>query len=258
MFIKKRNKKISILIVSCATIAVATVGFSSWIIGLFQSEVNANFTNIQVDSTRDRTKYINIELESSAIHIGEISSVSDNGQINVEATSNNNLDVLVKNFDIAFNNTTASFSSITFLTTISEGGSLIYNISASENDIFKRESGKYTFIELNRNDLKNINEINSYFTKKTIGNYTLYTLNKTISENPYSKLGFKRGSLFDYKDPSTFYQSKFNNASLDSTENKLKMLSQMETELTYMKNALNNKTITVKATLEINFNEVSA
>ena len=113
MSIKRRNNKINIIVIGCATIAIATVGFSSWIIGLFQTEVNAVFTNIQVDTTKDRTKYIDIKLASNSIKIGEVNSADKNGQIYVE-NSDNNLEVNVSSFDVAFNINSGEFKSINF------------------------------------------------------------------------------------------------------------------------------------------------
>lgn len=253
MSIKRRNNKINIIVIGCATIAIATVGFSSWIIGLFQTEVNAVFTNIQVDTTKDRTKYIDIKLASNSIKIGEVNSVNKNGQIYVE-NSDNNLEVNVSSFDIAFNIYSGEFNSINFEIIYSSDSNLPYSIEA-ENDLFGRSTGKYTFLELGWSNIEGVDNLKSYFNEETIGNYTLYSLN-SISDNPYSKLSFKWGTLFDRKDPSKYYQEKFNspNQINASTETKLKMLSQMENELKAMNTALSGKDITVKATLNVTFN----
>lgn len=253
MSIKKRNNKINIIVIGCATIAIATVGFSSWIIGLFQTEVNAEFTNIQVDTTKDRTKYIDIKLASNSIKIGEVNSVDKNGQIYVE-NSDNNLEVNVSSFDVAFNIYSGKFNSINFEILNSSDSDLSYSIKA-ENDLFGRSIGKYTFLELGWSNIEGVDSLNKYFSKNTIENYTLYSLDST-SENPYSKLSFKWGTLFDRKNPSKYYQEKFNSANQikASTETKLKMLSQMENELNAMKTALSGKDITVKATLNLTFN----
>lgn len=254
MSIKKRNSKINIIVIGCATIAIATVGFSSWIIGLFQTEVNAVFTNIQVDTTKDRTKYININLTSNSIKIGEVNSTNKNGQIYVE-NSDNNLKVNVSSFDVAFNIKSGEFNSINFEIINSSDSDLSYSINA-ENDLFGRSSSKYTFLELDWSNIEGVDNLKRYFNEETIGNYTLYTLNKTISKNPYSKLSFKWGTLFDGENPSTYYQKKFNSANQNnaSAETKLKMLSQMENELNTMNTKLSGKDITVKATLNVTFN----
>lgn len=253
MSIKKRNNKINIIVIGCATIAVATVGFSSWIIGLFQTEVNAELTNIQVDATKDRTKYIDIKLASNSIKIGEVNSVNNNGQIYVE-NSDNNLEVNVSSFDVAFNINSGEFNSINFEIINSSDSNLSCSIDA-KNDLFGRSTGKYTFLELGWSNIEGVDSLNKHFSKKTIENYTLYSLNST-SDNPYSKLYFKWGTLFDGENPSKYYQEKFDSANQinASTETKLKMLSQMENELNAMKTALSGKDITVKATLNVTFN----
>ncbi len=253
MSIKKRNNKINIIVIGCATIAIATVGFSSWIIGLFQTEVNAEFTNIQVDTTKDRTKYIDIKLASNSIKIGEVNSENINGQIYVK-NSDNNLEVNVSSFDVAFHKNSGKFNSINFEILNSSDSDLSYSVD-SKNDLFGRSSDRYTFLELDWSNIEGVDNLKKYFNEETIGNYTLYSLDSFLG-NPYSKLSFKWGTLFDGENPSTYYQKKFNSANQNnaSAEAKLKMLSQMENELNAMNTKLSGKAITVKATLNVTFN----
>lgn len=244
MSIKKRNKKISFIIVGCATIAVATVGFSSWVIGLIQPEVDLSITNVTVDGTKDETKYINIEIKSGdVLKIGEITSTSqeDIGEIFVE-NGESDLEIEITNFEIAFNKNN-SFGKVDFALSVNDGGSMTY--TAKSNDAFERNNGnKYTYLEINwSSSIASLSD----FDLTTVGNYYLYKPKET---SIYNKLEFKWGSLFEYKSPTDYYQSKFDDAT--STEKKLLMLTQMENELSQMKSDLGGKIITIQATLSIN------
>lgn len=243
MSIKKRNKKISIIIVGCATVAVASVGFSSWVIGLFQPEVDLSVTNVTVDGTKDETKYINIVIKpDDVLKIGEIKSITeeDTGEIFVE-NGISDLEIEITNFEIAFNKNN-SFEKVDFVLSVNENGSMSY--TAKIDDAFGRTSGSdYTYLKINRNS--SITSLTD-FGYTTIGNYYLYTPN---SKSIYNSLKFTWGSLFDYKSPTIYYQNQFDSAT--SVQEKLKMLTQMENELTQMKSDLGGKTITLKAILSI-------
>lgn len=243
MSIKKRNKKISIIIVGCATVAVASVGFSSWVIGLIQPEVDLSVTNVTVDGTKDETKYINIVIKpDDVLKIGEITSSTeeDSGEIFVE-NGMSDLEIEITNFEIAFNKNN-SFEKVDFVLSVNENGSMSY--TAKIDDAFGRSSGSdYTYLEINRNS--SITSLMD-FDLATIGNYYLYTPN---SKSIYNSLKFTWGSLFDYKSPTIYYQKKFDSAT--SAQKKLKMLTQMENELKQMKSDLGGKTITLKAILSI-------
>ena len=243
MSIKKRNKKISIIIVGCATVAVASVGFSSWVIGLIQPEVDLSVTNVTVDGTKDETKYINIVIKpDDVLKIGEITSSTkeDSGEIFVE-NGMSDLEIEITNFEIAYNKNN-SFEKVDFVLSVNENGSMSY--TAKIDDAFGRSSGSdYTYLEINWNS--SITSLTD-FDLATIGNYYLYTPN---SESIYNSLKFTWGSLFGYKSPTIYYQNKFDSAT--SVQEKLKMLTQMENELTQMKSDLGGKTITLKAILSI-------
>ena len=243
MSIKKRNKKISIIIVGCTTVAVASVGFSSWVIGLFQPEVDLSVTNVTVDGTKDETKYINIVIKSDdVLKIGEIKSITeeDSGEIFVE-NGMSDLEIEITNFEIAFNKNN-SFEKVDFVLSVNENGSMSY--TAKIDDAFGRSSGSdYTYLEINRNS--SITSLTD-FDQATIGNYYLYTPN---SKSIYKSLEFTWGSLFGYTSPTIYYQNKFDSAT--SVQEKLKMLTQMENELKQMKSDLGGKTITLKAILSI-------
>lgn len=244
MSIKKRNKKISIIIVGCATVAVASVGFSSWVIGLIQPEVDLSVTNVTVDGTKDETKYINIVIKSDdVLKIGEITSITeeDSGDIFVE-NGMSDLEIEITNFEIAFNKNN-SFEKVDFVLSVNENGRMSY--TAKIDDAFGRSSGSdYTYLEINRNS--SITSLTDFDLVATIGNYYLYTPN---SKSIYNSLKFTWGSLFDYKSPTIYYQNKFDSAT--SVQEKLKMLTQMENELKQMKSDLGGKTITLKAILSI-------
>lgn len=244
MSIKKRNKKISIIIVGCATVAVASVGFSSWVIGLIQPEVDLSVTNVTVDGTKDETKYINIVIKpDDVLKIGEITSITeeDSGEIFVE-NGMSDLEIEITNFEIAFNKNN-SFEKVDFILSVNENGSISY--TAKNDDAFGRSSGdNYTYLEINWDS--SITSLMD-FDLTTIGNYYLYTPN---SKSIYNSLKFTWGSLFNYESPSTYYQNKLD--SVTSVQEKLTMLSQMENELTQMKSDLGGKTITLNARLFIN------
>lgn len=246
MIMKKKTSIISILSISLVAVAIATVGFSSWVIGLIQPEVDLSITNISVDSTKDETKYVNIEINSDdVLKIGEVTSASEdsNGEIFVEE-GNSDLEIQITKFEIAFNKNN-TFENINFSLSLSDNGSLYY--TALNDDAFGRTSGKsYSYLEINWGDSLDSTSLNE-FTYTEIGNYKFYDNPTSVSK--YRTLKFNRGSLFDFGSPSSFYQSKFDNAS--STKDKLKMLSQMENELNQMKLDLGGKTITLKATLTI-------
>lgn len=243
MSIKKRNKKISIIIVGCATVAVASVGFSSWVIGLIQPKVDFSITNVIVDGTKDETKYINIVVKpDDVLKIGEITSTTQegSGEIFVE-NGMSDLEIVITNFEIAFNKSN-SFEKVDFTLSVNESGSMSY--TAKINDVFGRSSGnEYTYLEINRNS--SITSLTD-FDLTEVGNYYFYTPN---SKSIYNSLEFTWGSLFDYECPTIYYQNKFDSAT--SVQEKLMMLTQMENELTQMKSDLGGKTITLNAILSV-------
>lgn len=251
----KKPSKIHFLIIGIASVALATVGFSTWITGLLQEKVDLSITNVTVDSTKDETKYINVELSDPTLIIGEVSTTTSEdsvspSQVNVIKIEQgeSKLSIAVNKFEIAYkNDSNVKFNGVNFTVAVSDQGSI--NYAAKSNDPFGRtQDVSYSYLTINWPNITSEN-ISTYFNNQIIGNYNLYTL-KDVSA--FKNLTFDWGALFNNEEPSKFYQTEFNKIS--NTETKLKMLSQMEDELKQMNVDLGGKTITVTATLDVSIN----
>lgn len=264
MIKNRKNKIILGVLAGAAVISLASVGFAQWQIGLVQNEAN-NSIDVAVDTFAEDTCYLNVAtVENAKIKLGELAaSDKGNGVGYVEETEKASLEVEITDFTLAISKINKTKTpSLTFKLSVeneSAGKSLTTTIGAV--DIFGRTAGSATFIGLEQTITLDNFENPTCFTvdEKSVEGYSIYKLN-----NKFNKFKFNWGSVFgnaDGKDgliqsgrntPASYYQAKINSVTGETEEalkNKLKMLNQVQKDLTAMHTALDG----AKLKLTINF-----
>ena len=246
----KKKKIVFSSIIGLTVLSLCSIGFSAWIIGINQPEVQLNGIPVQVDTITEKTCYLNI-----------VKSSSENGIILAENTENpvgdgigfdsstgqsaSDLTINLSQYDFAFASS-STFTSLTFDVTCN-GNHLQGEVPNS--DLFGRQAGAKDYITLK--SYSGAGSLESDFTRdsSTVSGYLIYTAkNKALT--------FTWGDFFGGESPATFYGKKIN--SIKDTTEKLKAMSQAKTELEAMKGFFKKSdssfyTIDIKATLSIEF-----
>ena len=265
--LKKKKKQTYILfgIVCFAAISLATVGFSTWVVGTIEDsdEVTASITTegstnktftVDAIASKDTIK-IDCGTTSGGIVTSGISSNKDMGvkmTYSIAASTNCTFKQIDLSVKVTKGSETNDRNIPTFLDTSKVDDS-------STIDLFGRTIADYSsFTYLT---LSSISYASSRFGSPdtSLSGYNLYT---------YSDDGFaiQFGSFFGGKTPEEFYNDKLNtfrNDYINETNNEtkiakrnkyLKALEAAKLELTQMSNILNGSTITisVKGTYEFN------
>lgn len=256
--LKNKRKQTYILfgVVCFAALSLATVGFSTWIVGTIEDKTDVTAT-ITTEGSTNKTFTVDALASKSTIKIDCASGVS-NGIITSGSGSNKDMTIGMT-YSIAAS-TNCTFNKIDLSVKVTQGSNT-NNINiptlldtskvddSSTTDIFGRTISSYS--SLTYLGLSNISYSSTLFTKdeSSIGGYSLYT---------YSDGGFaiKFGSFFGGKTPEEFYNSKLetlrneyinasNEEKITSRDKYLKALEAAKCELTQMSDLLNNSTITI-------------
>lgn len=210
---RNRNKIILGVLAGAAVVSLASVGFAQWQIGVLKKEDNSNKFNFTVDTVVSETAVLDIKLSTdNSIKIGETTIVSGKDGVNTIDTLGGKLGVEVETFRIIIDEQhqldNVTFSYTVGVKTLSTDR---FQVTAGgTNDKFGRtESKTYNYLELANEAITSAN-IGDYFTEDTasIPGHTVYTLNKTVENNPYKTFGFKWGDFFNHSEPSAFYNNE--------------------------------------------------
>ena len=256
------NKKVLKIACGFAVVSLGTVGFSAWIVGLQQKETNSNAT-INVDTVTNDTQYLSASADDQAIIVAESKIPETNSGIITakDLSGEEGSDIGLK---IDGNALKFSFDSINVL--LSEEAQAKNNYSGVmielakdknsflNTDYFKvertnGESGSWSYLTFKPVTLK----FDKNFTKVTESEnngYIEYTLNKsTINGDDVSttKLSLDRGTYFNGESPVNFYNTL--ETSNKSTTELIKLIANINNELTMMNTNLNDQTITFKLSL---------
>ena len=264
--LKKKKKQTYILfgIVCFAAISLATVGFSTWVVGTIEDsdEVTASITT---EGSTNKTFTVDAIASKDTIKID--CGTTSNGIVTSGISSNKDMGVKMT-YSIAAS-TNYTFEKIDLSVKVTNGSETNINIptlldtskvdDSSTLDLFGRTIADYsslTYLTLSTS---------TYASSKfglpdtSLSGYNLYT---------YSDDGFaiKFGSFFDNTTPEKFYNEKLSslrNEYINETNNELKIakrdkylkaLEAAKLELTQMSNILNGSTITISVVGTYRFN----
>ena len=244
----KRKKVIFGSVIGLTALSLCSIGFSAWIIGIYQPQTSINGIPVNVDIISEETCYLNI-----------VKSTNENGLILAESKANtvgdgigydnstgqksSDLTITLDQYDFAFAST-STFTSLTFDVTCN---SRPLQGTVPSSDLFGREAGAKDYITLK--SYSGVDSLSEDFTldSTTISGYHIYKANsKTLT--------FSWGEFFGGDSPATFYGEKID--SITDTTEKLKAMNQAKTELVAMKDFFKKSdssfyTIDIKATLSI-------
>ena len=264
--LKNKRKQTYILfgVVCFAALSLATVGFSTWIVGTIEDKTDVTAT-ITTEGSTNKTFTVDAIPSNSTITIDCASEVS-NGIITSGSGSNKDMTIGMT-YSIAAS-TNCTFNRIDLSVKVTQGSNT-NNINiptlldtskiddSSTTDIFGRTISSYsslTYLELSKTSYSS-----SLFTKdsSSLSGYNLYT---------YSDGGFaiKFGSFFGGTTPEEFYNSKLetlrneyinasNEDKITKRDKYLKALEAAKAELTNMSKILNGSTITISVVGDYTF-----
>lgn len=267
--LKNKRKQTYILfgVVCFAALSLATVGFSTWIVGTIEDKTDVTAT-ITTEGSTNKTFTVDALASKSTIKIDCASGVS-NGIITSGSGSKKDMTIGMT-YSIAAS-TNCTFNRIDLSVKVTNGSntnniniptlldtSKIDDISTT--DIFGRTITNYSNLTyLSISSTEYINRDNLFTVdSSSISGYNLYT----YSDGTFA---IKFGSFFGGKTPEEFYNEKLSllrseyiNASNENKITKrdkyLKALEAAKCELTQMSNLLNNSTITISVVGKYIFN----
>ena len=267
--LKNKRKQTYILfgVVCFAALSLATVGFSTWIVGTIEDKADVTAT-ITTEGSTNKTFTVDATPNKSTINID--CATNTEGIISSNGTSSKNMTIGMT-YSIAAS-TNCTFNKIDLSVKVTNGSNtnninIPTLLDASKiddsptTDIFGRTISSYsslTYLELSKTSYSS-----TLFTKdeSSLSGYNLYT---------YTDNGFAItfGSFFDNTTPEKFYNSKLetlrneyinasNEDKITKRDKYLKALEAAKCELTQMSDLLNNSTITISVVGIYTFNSNS-
>lgn len=253
----KRNKILLTSLIGLAVLGSATAAFSTWIFGVQQKTTELDGIQVEVDTVKDDTAYLDIKVDSTdnKIRLAEVAAVNAEGNaVNTEAgdqfttTMKGDFEIALSTFEFAISNE-YTFNSVNFEFSVllKTGETTDKNsITVGENANFGRTNGSsYKYIDLVDEKLDS-----SKFTEKQdtgLTDYSIYTAkNNTIN--------FKWGNFFgtEGKGPADFYNNKYKELGKSATlEEKLLLIQNAKKEIKDMQTAFTNVKIKITAKLVV-------
>lgn len=209
----KKNKKVIIGAISgLALVSIATIGFSTWVVGVEQETQNPTVTAV-VDDVENNSIYLQASIsegeqvklaQTASVSGGKIVNAKEGGAIGVSA------DAMKFSFEnislVVGNNVTSKPTAIKIeLITSEESNKFNYPADDPKDLIGKREGTNYTYITLNTS-LTLPTKTNETFTvnNDSESGYTTYTLNEAKKE-----FSFEWGTFFGNKLPTSYYNDLY-------------------------------------------------
>ena len=266
--LKNKRKQTYILfgVVCFAALSLATVGFSTWIVGTIEDKTDVTAT-ITTEGSTNKTFTVDATPTKSKINID--CATNTEGIISSNGTSNKNMTIGMT-YSIAAS-TNCTFNKIDLSVKVTQGSNT-NNINiptllgtskvddSPTTDIFGRTISTYsnlTYLSISSTEYINKDNLFSVDSNSLSG-YNLYT---------YTDNGFAItfGSFFDNTTPEEFYNEKLSslrseyiNASNEDKITKrdkyLKALEAAKLELTQMSTILDGSTITISVVGKYTFN----
>lgn len=242
------NKKIIATMCGLAIVAIATVGFSAWVVGIQDTETTSD-VSVAVDVVTNDTQYISAELSSKQIVIAEKeaherietdiigANQNDSDGLKVDANalkfSFDKIEVVLGD-DVGASKTGVKIS----LDTESKNEFLV-----TTNDLIGRSSGvSWTYLEFKPVTLT----LAEHFTLDSSNEgYTIYKLNnEKLSLDDFS---LSWGTYFSNGSPVKFYNGLYNEE--DDVSVLLERSKNASKELNSMYTTLNSNTLVFDITL---------
>ena len=188
----------NIFIFSIAALALASVGFSSWIIG-------------QMDADRQVSASVIINGPTTKVFIGEMTYKDGDKPLSLrfDDEKNQDLDLGLNTIDTIVSDNLASGS---YKISLDESTKNNNKIVTSATDVFGRTSGTYSYLSFNRGETKPSKDLHEFTLDIDINvlknapylegtNFKKYSIN-------VSDLNISYGSYFGFMNPQDFYDLK--------------------------------------------------
>lgn len=244
----KKNKVILTTIISFTLVSVGTIGFSTWITGIIQTEDKAEGIGVNVDTSENQTAYLNVSEKSDEV-INIVETMVDNTADGIKFSQSDDLE---NDFDIEFNsfqvvlpstNTFTNYDSVSFTYKLDNGNLPTYSFQGTGTNILNRVT-TYTYIEPVVSKIK-LSDENYFELDTSVSGYNIYKLRGNM-------ISFKWGSLFQISgsekitSPVEFYQNAIDSVSKTSEDAKLKeklnIMNEANIELNAMHEAFYSET----------------
>ena len=232
------NKKIVALMCSLAVVAVATVGFSAWVVGVQQTETTSK-ASISVDTVTNDTQYLTADMSGQKIIVAEENEHVRDG---LEIIGSESIGVDSNALKFTFTSlsvTLGNNSSSSYTKVIIELDENKNNFLTTTTNLVGREGNSWTYLKFNKVEVS-FKDNSTFFTSKSENGYTTYTLDTSkvnIADGLSLKLSW--GTYFgENKSPVEYYNGL--NSGSDSTDVLLMRANNASSELTTMKNVLEN------------------
>lgn len=265
MKLYKKNKGLLISICTISIVALATVGFSTWILGINDPVKDVDNIKVEIDTHKDHTCALEIKTKE-AIPTLKLSETISKDITNDASTgfgyefneqTKAKFDIELDYFNFAFPKTNAEFESITFTTTFTNGE--VVDPNSPKANEFARTGTDLKYIEFVTEDIDSSN-LATKTNPKEVGSYNYYSLNEKI-------LKFKWGNYYvdtyngvTSNSPATYYQLQLDKINeefkgKEKLEKQLDVLSKAKTEFEALDNALKGATINLNITLSVTFTD---
>ena len=248
------NKKIIGLMCGLAVVAVATVGFSAWVVGV-QQTTTSGLTKVSVDTVTNDTQYLFADMGDQTISIAE----------NKVHNRDNEKKEIIGSESVGVNENALKFSFKTLSVTLGTNATGNYKkirieldnsknsfLNTTENLVGRTpDQGTWTYLAFTAVEipfLTDTNQTSEYFTSKVDGTgYTTYELiTSKINVAGGITLKLNWGTYFDNKSPVEYYNGLYKASDTISTlltrANKATTeLQKMESELEKSENKITFK-----------------
>lgn len=250
------NKKIIGLMCGLAVVAVATVGFSAWVVGVQQTETTSG-VNLSVDAVTSETQYLTASAENQTITIGENTIPDSAGIITVKDLTDESLGIAIDTNALKF-----SFDSIDVLLSndVTSYKGVQIELDSNDNSFFTVEDdynilkeqrtagneGTFKYLDF---DPVILSFASNFDKSMELDGYTKYSLKSSSINNGEgtTSLSLKWGNFFDSKSPVTFY-NQINRDDKDVNA-LIQLIDDINDELDAMINALSGQTVTFRLSL---------
>ena len=268
---KKKNKIIIGAISAFTLVSIATIGFSSWVIGVQQQEVDVEGLKLSVDTVQNDSVFLDVTLPAEeTVKICEPSEVTRTETTDIVGTSNT-----TSSGGIGFAPDAMTFSLDTITLRVGKNVSS-NNTPKGVKFTLSTEDGKNTFNKVTTNEFASSDVVDEWKDKTARGDgpWTYLALETTIALTEFTndsetnssasyttytledkQLTLLWGSFFgnatvsgQNKKPTDFYNSLYKGVKPDpSFDILMEAATKATTELKAMNKKMTNQTITLKA-----------
>lgn len=268
---KKKNKIIIGAISAFTLVSIATIGFSSWVIGVQQQEVDVEGLKLSVDTVQNDSVFLDVTLPAEeTVKICEPSEVTRIKTTDIVGTSNT-----TSSDGIGFAPDAMTFSLDTITLRVGKNVSS-NNTPKGVKFTLSTEDGKNTFNKVTTNEFASSDVVDEWEDKTARGDgpWTYLALETTIALTEFTndsetnssasyttytledkQLTLLWGSFFgnatvsgQNKKPTDFYNSLYKGVKPDpSFDILMEAATKATTELKAMNTKMTNQTITLKA-----------